>query len=604
MTSRPLIRWLLFSLSLAIFVGAMLWVTQRTLQMEHQRHLDAAEEEANEKARLALWRMEAEASAVVVRESARPAHHYQPFHTLEDWVIQKDQSIPQGGVRLPSPLLGTTPEMVRLHFERTLGQAASFYCSPQTPVGSERTLALERYEVDREVTAATRTLAELEKLLLAHRGWEVMAGFDSLEIGPTVAQGPSQNLDTTDIKVAGKNALNFRDQAWRDNTLLQNAIQQQAQSIKTPAMKSAQVRQPRVLVEEIGPMKAIWLGRELLLIRRVRLQGTSRMQGVWLDWPGLESRLLAAARDLLPAATLQPVDSAAMKDDWMTLVTLPVRLVPGSLTSSVSDETSALKPALALAWGCLIIAAIAIAIVLHRAMQLSERRAAFVSAVTHELRSPLTTFRLYSEMLAEDMVPDATQRKTYLRTLCEESTRLAHLVENVLSFSRIERGRAPARLTPIAVGILLSGLKPRLLARAEQAALEFNVAASETALQASITADATAVEQVLFNLVDNACKYAAHDSKPPRLDLVVAIDSGSVLFTVRDHGPGLNAMQRRKLFLPFSKSATEAAHSAPGVGLGLALSRRLAREMGGELSYAPVEGRGAAFSLRLKLAKG
>lgn len=177
------------------------------------------------------------------------------------------------------------------------------------------------------------------------------------------------------------------------------------------------------------------------------------------------------------------------------------------------------------------------------------------------------------------------------------------MVENVLSFSRIERGRAPARLTPIPVGTLLTGLTPRLLVRAEQAALEFNVAASETALQASITADATAVEQVLFNLVDNACKYAAQDSQPPRLDLIVAIDSDSVLFTVRDHGPGLNATQRRKLFLPFSKSATEAAHSAPGVGLGLALSRRLAREMGGELSFVPVEGRGAAFSLRLNLAE-
>lgn len=122
-------------------------------------------------------------------------------------------------------------------------------------------------------------------------------------------------------------------------------------------------------------------------------------------------------------------------------------------------EVSGLKTALALAWASLIAAAIAIGLVLHRATQFSERRAAFVSAVTHELRTLLTTFRLYLEMLAHDVVAGEEQRKSYLDTLHLEANRLMHLVENVLSFSGIERGPGlsaardsvrgcPARLAP------------------------------------------------------------------------------------------------------------------------------------------------------------
>ena len=75
---------------------------------------------------------------------------------------------------------------------------------------------------------------------------------------------------------------------------------------------------------------------------------------------------------------------------------------------------------------------------------LSERRAAFVSSVTHELRTPLTTFRMYADMLARGMVPDAERRQQYLETLRTEAERLTHLVENVLSYARLERGRGGA----------------------------------------------------------------------------------------------------------------------------------------------------------------
>jgi signal transduction histidine kinase len=113
-----------------------------------------------------------------------------------------------------------------------------------------------------------------------------------------------------------------------------------------------------------------------------------------------------------------------------------------------------------------------------------------------------------------------------------------------------------------------------------------------------VKTNVSAVEQILFNLVDNACKYAAV-AEDKRIHLILREEDGNALLRVEDHGPGIAPEMRRRLFRSFSKSAKEAAHSAPGVGLGLALSRRLARDLGGELRYSEQSAQGACFILRL-----
>lgn len=94
MKTGSFIRWALFALCLAVFVGALAWITERAMVLEKARSDAEVEAQLQEKMRLALWRMEAEASAVVVSESARPVHHYQPFYALEDLVVEKNQRIP------------------------------------------------------------------------------------------------------------------------------------------------------------------------------------------------------------------------------------------------------------------------------------------------------------------------------------------------------------------------------------------------------------------------------------------------------------------------------------------------------------------------------
>jgi K+-sensing histidine kinase KdpD len=113
-----------------------------------------------------------------------------------------------------------------------------------------------------------------------------------------------------------------------------------------------------------------------------------------------------------------------------------------------------------------------------------------------------------------------------------------------------------------------------------------------------LSTDSAAVEQILFNLVDNACKYAAA-AADKSIQLSFAVLAKRVQFSVRDHGPGISSAGQRRLFQPFSKSVHEAANSAPGVGLGLALSRRLAADLGGRLELQSPAGGGCEFVLTL-----
>ena len=650
-----MLRWFAFLLCLAVFVTVLGWMSVHSLALERARQSAAIEAQTQERVRLALWRMDSFTSALLIRENARPTWHYQAFYQPEDVFTADNRALPKGAAILPSPLLAGSPDWVRLHFEQMPDGSLR---SPQAPEGEARERALSWYAIRPQFQEAAVKLGELSSLLKTHPLTERDVRLDDAPREVSSTPVPELKQDKTTEAQA---LANSREQVGRSTIVQRQLVAEKTESYTLPLMKkpaaaggapaspvrvadaaaasaapaaqaaaeaakqpaaqpveslasvasryrSEDSRQTRSTPVEkpafAGDLRPLWLGDELLLVRGATTEGKETLQGVWLDWAGLRTRLLETIQDLLPAAQLLPVPPKVASTDATALVTLPVRLVAGTVPADLTGLTSVLKPALALAWACLFAAAAAIAFVLHRAMTLSERRAAFVSAVTHELRTPLTTFQLYSEMLADGMVTDATQRRGYLQTLCDESTRLMHLVENVLSFSRIERGRVTARLQNTPAQTLLDRLLPRLRQRAAQANLEFEVVLKEPLSCVEVRVDAMAVEQILFNLTDNACKYAAPDSDPRRLELSVGRQGESLVFTLRDFGPGLPAGQKNKLVRPFSKSATEAAHSAPGVGLGLALSRRLARELGGDLRNDPVTGRGTAFSLWLRIVAG
>jgi signal transduction histidine kinase len=142
--------------------------------------------------------------------------------------------------------------------------------------------------------------------------------------------------------------------------------------------------------------------------------------------------------------------------------------VVNSVPLADANLSPTLHWALWMGWGALALAACAAAALLAGVIALSERRASFVSSVTHELRTPLTTFRMYAEMLARGMVPNEARRQEYLHTLEREADRLTHLVENVLSYARLERGRRPQIGDCVTPASLLARIGPRLEQRAAQ----------------------------------------------------------------------------------------------------------------------------------------
>ncbi len=140
-------------------------------------------------------------------------------------------------------------------------------------------------------------------------------------------------------------------------------------------------------------------------------------------------------------------------------------------------------------------------------------------------------------------------------------------------------------------------LSLRVTRQGRECGMRLSVECGVAATDAGMFTDVSAVEQILFNLVDNACKYAAR-AEDKRIRFSVQPASDNVVFRVWDHGPGISREDERRLFRPFSKSAQRSAESAPGVVLGLALCRRLAKQIGGRLAFVRMP-EGACFERTL-----
>jgi signal transduction histidine kinase len=596
--------WIAFLLCLSVVLTAMGWVSLTALQ------LDRAEAKANRQAaleenvRLALWRMDSAMSPIVAHESARPYFAYSTFLPVNRAYGRMFNPKSAGEMLIPSPLLneGSPYALVYFQFEPD-GRLSS----PLVPAGNNYPLAVPKY-LSPDLFAEAKTQLGRVAHLVDRRQLMVelpqcIPASREVVLAPAMANSFNANADQQARRPSRRYASQLPSQGDADE------LNQRVQAVKnTTAI--AQTQRPfngmsDSLLRPMGPtdvngvlMTPLWAGADLILARRIVVSGQEYVQGCLLDWPAIREWLLQDIGDLLPAAALEPVRTELSETETRRLASLPVRLIPGLLAPNPDTSPSPVRLILAIAWMCVLLAAAAVAALLWGVLRLSDRRAAFVSAVTHELRTPLTTFHMYTEMLTEGMVPDAGQQQHYLHTLRIEASRLSHLVENVLSYARLERGRANGRIEDIRLRDLVARNHGRLADRARQAGMDLVVEGNDDAFASVVRANPSAVEQILFNLVDNACKYAVA-GPDKRIHLAAARQGDRAQLGVRDHGPGIARPASRRLFRPFSKSAHEAANTAPGVGLGLALSRRLARDMGGRLDLDQQNRDGASFVLVL-----
>ena len=595
--NRPWQIGLAFGLALAVVLAAMGWISAEVLRLDRAQTEARRHALQEENVRLALWRMESALSLLVAQESGWPYFAYAAFYTPERVYTNFMSS---GGtyyevapgeapdrMLLPSPILTQASPYVLLNFQFGPGGDLT---SPQVPTGQQRGLAEAGNTTAEAIGRAASRLADLG----ARVRTDALAA--ALPLKPLAGPAPSA-VELAAVQAPdGQQAMG---QQRERNVQEQKARFQNVESLNAMAQMQLISNPWTPGTVQQGPMTPLWLDGVLLLARRVTVEGREYVQGAWLDWPAIRTWLLDSVKDLVPHADLVPFPGGAAEEGERLLAALPARLIPGAIPAEPADGPSPIALSLAIAWACTLVAVVAVGALLVGTVALSERRGDFVSAVTHELRTPLTTFRMYSEMLAEDMVPDEGKRRRYLATLQAEAERLSHLVENVLAYARLERGRARGRVETVTLAELVAPARPHLAERARQVGMELVVRAPEGQGDVAVRADPAAVEQILFNLVDNACKYAA-SAADRRIELVVDGGGGRPALKVCDHGPGVSPADARRLFRPFSKSASDAAVSAPGVGLGLALSRRLAREMGGDLGFEPGASGGACFVLALK----
>jgi signal transduction histidine kinase len=559
----------------------MVWISLTVLRLERAEQDARAQAALEENTRLALWRLDSALMPLLAQEAARPSSQYQAD---------------PGAV---SPLVGETPAEVLLHFQVAPGGEVT---SPQVPPSHLRPLALRHVSM-----AVLDQRARRLDALRAALGTADLAGRLPRQPPPPA---PSVVVAAND-QASMQKMKNVQEYVARQQSFAKNSLTTLPVPAPSPLHPAATTAggwlHPAAtsaggwLPPREGAPAALWVGDALLLARRVGVGTAVYVQGSWLDWTRLRTDLLASIQDLLPGARLEPVATGARPDEERRLATLPVRLVTGGASPAAGTGPSPARLSLAGAWAFAFVAALAVAVLLRGVVELSERRHVFVSAVTHELRTPLTTFRLYTDMLADDMVTDEARRREYIARLRSEAERLGHLVENVLFYARVESGRGEAARETVDLQALVQDTRPRLAERAARANLEIGFEA-RTSEPVPVRVDRSAIEQILLNLVDNACKYAAR-STPPRIEVSLERSDGRAFVRVSDHGPGLSAAERRRLFQPFSKSDRDAANSAPGIGLGLALSRRLARAHGGELSLDASGRGGAVFVLSLPLAR-
>jgi signal transduction histidine kinase len=229
-----------------------------------------------------------------------------------------------------------------------------------------------------------------------------------------------------------------------------------------------------------------------------------------------------------------------------------------------------------------------------RQLALVRQQQDFVAAVSHELKTPLTSIRMYSEMLSQGWVDDS-KRAGYYRFIHDESERLSRLVENVLALARMGRGALRVQTRPVAAAELLAQAGERLASQARQAGFTLAVACDSERI---LDVDPDAMMQILINLVDNALKFAA-SGEPRRIDIgCAALADGRVELSVRDYGPGIPRADRRRVFRLFQRLDNEVTRGTRGTGIGLALVERLTRAMGGEVDLVGCE---PGVEVRLRL---
>lgn len=209
-------------------------------------------------------------------------------------------------------------------------------------------------------------------------------------------------------------------------------------------------------------------------------------------------------------------------------------------------------------------------------MRISAKRQDFISAVSHELKTPLTAIRMYAEMLQNQWVVKEEKRQHYYHIIFGETERLTRLIQNVLNISNLEKHRWPIQLVSVHPGQFLEEFVAKYSATVERNG--FHLECSIEPCNDMVYIDKDAMSQVLVNLIENAQKFAKN-CEPKTIEVGLKVRQEDWWISVRDYGPGIPANERSRVFQDFYRVENEMTRSTSGAGIGLSLVNKFCQFM-------------------------
>ena len=298
--------------------------------------------------------------------------------------------------------------------------------------------------------------------------------------------------------------------------------------------------------------------------------------------------------------TVVPLGAAGTGESIDAGPTLPGWRIFFSLLNNRLSDDAARRRRTAYLWAgylavaAMVLAGLLVAQSLRRQARLARLKTDLVATVSHELKTPLASMRLLVETLLEDGFQDEKSAREYLEMIAGENLRLSRLIENFLTFSRMERNRQKFDFAGTTAEEVI---EPAMLAmrerlRGPQRQVQVDVAPDLPRLWA----DRDALVTVLLNLLDNACKYTTGEK---RITLSASCDNGRVVFAVKDNGIGIAPREQRRIFRRFYQVDRRLARDAGGCGLGLSIVDFIVRAHGGTVTVESQPGVGSTFRVLL-----
>ena len=225
-------------------------------------------------------------------------------------------------------------------------------------------------------------------------------------------------------------------------------------------------------------------------------------------------------------------------------------------------------------------------------MKTAQNQVTFVNQVSHELKTPLTNIRLYSELLQSKLSDPGEQ--DHLDIIVNEAGRLGRMINNVLTFSRGERGELKKRIEDVNLNELIREALGKFIPLLKEKDMEYEF---EEIPIPPVRTDRDMIQQILVNLMGNAVKYGASGGY---LGIQTVLTEEACLIYIRDKGPGIDYSERNKIFRPFYRIDNSLSQETSGTGIGLSIAGRLAEESRSLLKLEKSR-RGACFSLTIPL---